>query len=188
MSSNPSQKLDKFPRSSTLKKLLRDKKKWTKESPARSRSWAPKPKTSFSNLTRKISTNSTSSASHSSRTWTKPLKSTFWEPRVKTLLSLTFSSKTLEWTASNWSLQRSNRSPKAEMHLSRRKNHLLTVFWKISASKDWRDSNRKLLSLPKKKEWRMSPASWTPRAQLVTHLVPSRLQPKSCSAPQSQLL
>ena len=152
MSSNLSQKLDKFPRSSTLKKLLRDKKKWTKELPARSRSWAQKLKTFFLNPTRKISTNSTSSASHSLRTWTKPLKLTFWEPRVKTLLFLTFFSKTLGWTASNWSLKRSNLSPKAEMHLSRRKNHSLTVFWKISASRDWRDSNKRSLSLPKKKE------------------------------------
>ena len=182
MSSNLSQKLDKFPRNSTLKKLLRDKKKWTKESPVRSRSWAPKLRTSSLNPTRKILTNSTSSASHSSRTWTKSPKSTFWEPRVKILLSLTFSSKTLEWTASNWSPKRFNRSPKAETHLWRRKNHWLTVFWKISASRDWRDSNKKLLLLPKKKEWRMSPAFWTPRAQLVTHLVPSRLQPRSCSA------
>ena len=74
------------------------------------------------------------------------------------------------------------------MHLSRRKNHSLIAFWKISVSRDWRDSNKRSLLLPKKKEWRMLPASWTLRAQLVTLLVPSRLLPKSCSAPQSQLL
>ena len=98
-----------------------------------------------------------------------------------------FSSRISELTASNWSARRFNPSPRAKMLLSRRKNLLLTAFLKISVSRGSRDSNKRLLSLLRRRVQRIMQTSWTPRAQPVTHLVPSRLQPRSCSAPSNLL-
>lgn len=128
----------------------RDKRKWTRESPARSMLWVKKPKSSLSNLSSKTLLSYTPGAKqiklNLAKIQIKRNKLSSSQNFLKTLSSLMSCSKTLELTLTTSSPKRWCPWLKARLPLQRRTSQSLPLFLKISVSKRWKNRNRRRLS------------------------------------------